>query len=75
MMIGLSLFLCSAAALLVTMRSASVSDLRRKPVRQRRLLPIKRKKDERETTDQVPLVDRRRLDEHARSLEGLTFFF
>ena len=76
LLIGLSLFLCSAAAIYVTMRSASISDLRRKPARSHKLFPLRNKvSGEGTKTEQVPLVDRRRLDDHARSLEGATFFF
>jgi len=75
LLIGLSLFLCSAAALFVTVRGASISDLRRKPARNHGLFPLKKSDSPKESTEQVPLADRRRLDDHARSLEGATFFF
>ena len=76
LLIGLSLFLCRAVAIFVTMRSASIADLRRKPVRERRLFPLKAEEPVEGTkTENVPLVDRRRLDDHARSIEGAVFFF
>ena len=75
LLIGLSLFLCSAAAIFVTMRSATISDLRRKPMREHKLFPLKRKAPSGGGKEQAPLADRRRLDDHARSLEGATFFF
>lgn len=76
LLIGLSLFLCSAAAIFVTMRGATISDLRRKPMRGHGLfMPKSNPPAEGKVPEQVPLADRRRLDDHARSLEGATFFF
>ena len=58
------------------MRGASISDLRRKPARDHKLFPLRQKAAVEGTkVEQVPLADRRRLDDHARSLEGATFFF
>ena len=76
LLIGLSLFLCSAAVIFVTMRSASISDLRRKPMRSRKLFPLKAKtKQKAKNVDISPLADRRKLEDHARSIEGTVFFF
>ena len=73
---GLFLFLGSAAALFVTMRGATIADFRRKLRRRRRPFFLKRrKKTEQEAIENLPLVDRRKLDDHARSLEGTVFFF
>ena len=75
--IGLSLFLCSAAAIYVTLRASSISDLRRKPMRRRKLFPLKaaRARQNEGRPEMVALADRRGLDEEARSIEGAVFFF
>ncbi len=76
-LIGLTLFLSSAAAIYVTLRASSISDLKRRPLKnrggQRRLRLRKRRQPE--DPDSLPLADRRKLDDHARSLEGAVFFF
>ena len=75
-LIGLVIFMGSAAALFVTMRGATIADFRRKLRRRRRPFFLKRRKRRaQETIENIPLVDRRRLDDHARSLEGTVFFF
>ena len=75
--IGLSLFLCSAAAIYATLRASSICDLKRKPMRQRRLFPLRasRAKQAEAKAENLALTDRRRLDEQARSIEGTVFFF
>ncbi len=78
--IGLSLFLCSAAAIYVTMRSASISDAGKRPAGSARAIrrkakAIAKRDAKEEGIDNLPLADRRRLDDHARSLEGAVFFF
>ena len=76
-LIGLSLFLCSAAAIYATLRASSICDLKRKPMRQRKLFPLRvaRRRNDEGSADSVILADRRRLDEQARSIEGAVFFF
>lgn len=73
-LIGLSLFICSSAAIYVTMRASSVSDLRRKPMRTK--MPTKPlNKGAVETTEAIPLADHRCLEEGASAIEGGVFFF
>lgn len=76
-LIGLSLFLCSAGAIYVTLRASSINDLKRKPMRRQRWLAFGRRKRKAETerNESLALADRRKLDDHARSLEGAVFFF
>jgi hypothetical protein len=76
-LIGLSLFLCSAGAIYVTLRASSISDLKRKPLRKKGWLSFGRRKRKADSdiSDTIALADRRKLDDHARSLEGAVFFF
>ena len=73
--IGLSLFVCSSAAIWVTLRASADEDRWRHAMEERShttpegsSLGSKNKKNR-------PLADRSRLEENARKLEGSTFFF
>jgi len=73
--IGLTLFACSSAAIWVTLRASAHEDHWRHALDKRsRMTPEdsastgKRKKSR-------PLADRSRLEKNARKLEGSTFFF
>ena len=69
--IGLTLFLCSAGAIWITLRASSEADRWRQLLRKRDRSPRAKAGGNKVT----PLADSRRLDENARKLEGTTFFF
>ena len=74
--IGLTLFLCSAGAIWVTLRASSDADHWRQSLRKRdRLLRRSPPGAKADSNKVSPLADRRRLDKNARKLEGTTFFF
>ena len=74
--IGLTLFLCSATAIWVTLRASSDADRWRQSLRKRaRFLRHNPPRAEADSNKVRPLADRRRLDASARKLEGTTFFF
>ena len=74
--IGLTLFLCSATAIWITLRASSDADRWRHSLRKRdRLLRDRPPRTKADSNKVKALADRRRLDASARKLEGTTFFF
>jgi len=74
--IGLTLFLCSAGAIWITLRASSEADRWRQLLRKRDRSPRAKAGSNKAGSNKVtPLADSRRLDENARKLEGTTFFF
>jgi hypothetical protein len=69
--IGLTLFLCSVAAIWITLRASSDADRWRHSLRKRDRAP----RTKADSNKVRALADRRRLDASARKLEGTTFFF
>ncbi|MCP4849265.1 MAG: hypothetical protein GY899_15090 [Verrucomicrobiaceae bacterium] len=75
LVIGLTLFLCSVAAIWVTLRASADADRWRYAVRKRSRFQEKNKTAEGKPSKRSPLADRKRLAENARKLEGTTFLF
>ena len=73
--IGITLFICSAAAIWVTLRASADADRWRHALQKRSHLPQQEKTSKGRRKNNGPLADRRRLEENARKLEGSTFFF
>ncbi|MFP6872222.1 MAG: hypothetical protein VCA55_01830 [Verrucomicrobiales bacterium] len=73
--IGLTLFLCSAGAIWVTLRASSDADHWRQSLRKRARFLRHSPRTKGKRVSSSPLADRRRLDKNARKLEGTTFFF
>lgn len=73
--IGITLFICSIAAIWVTLRASADADRWRHALRKRSKLPQQEKAPKGRRKNSAPLADRRRLEENARKLEGSTFFF
>ena len=75
LVIGLTLFVCSVAAIWVTMRASADADRWRHALRKRSRLQEQNQPVKGSPSNRSPLADRKRLDENARKLEGTTFFF
>jgi hypothetical protein len=75
LIIGLTLFVCSATAIWVTLRASADADRWRHALRKRSRLQDQEERIKGKPNNSGPLADRRRLDENARKLEGTTFFF
>ena len=72
LIIGLTLFVCSVAAVWVTLLASADADRCRRVLRKRSRLQEQVKG---RANNSGPLADGRRLNENARKLEGTTFFF
>ena len=73
--IGITLFICSSAAIWVTLRASADADRWRNALRKRSKSPQKEDPPKGRRKNSGPLADRRHLEENARKLEGSTFFF
>ena len=74
LVIGITLFLCSLAAIWVTLLASADADRWRHALRKRSRLQEQNEQVKGKSSNRRPLADRRRLDENARKLEGTTFF-
>ena len=73
--IGLTLFACSSAAIWVTMRASANEDRWRHALDKRSHITPEDSSPSGKSKISRPLADRSRLEENARKLEGSTFFF
>ena len=75
LIIGLTLFVCSVAAVWVTLLASADADRWRHALRKRSRLQDQKEQVKGRSNNSGPLADGRRFDENARKLEGTTFFF
>ena len=73
--IGLTLFACSSAAIWVTLRASANEDRCRQALDKRSRMTPEDASPSGKSKISRPLADRSRLEENARKLEGSTFFF
>ncbi len=74
-LIGITLFVCSAVAIWITLRASADADRWRHALHKRSRMALQDPARSAKRKKNRPLADRQRLEENAQKLEGSTFFF